>query len=294
MKKNDHAALKYQILLMLQQNGPLTETEITHRLADIIGMDEEELDECYENRPKDKVFYKSVATNEQHLKAAGLVEFFGNYGHRITDSGTRALVDNETTGRIEYGYLRQFPEYCKWIKNYREGTKETTTDMKMPVSSGLISHQERETLKHYNSIAENGCTMLIIPRKEYHRNIDKDILSEYPCLYILSNGRKYYIGYSGNAFERIYTHSLPDNEPFKWTTAYVFLYTDKDDNSHINIADAAYLEYLAFQRADSSKTVNHKGADSPYMKRTDKTKMDEIFTDIAKLLEKSNVDVFKR
>ncbi len=125
MKKNDHAALKYQILLMLQQNGPLTETEITHRLADIIGMDEEELDECYENRPNDKVFYKSVATNEQHLKAAGLVEFFGNYGHRITDSGTLALVDNETTGRIEYGYLRQFPEYCKWIKNYREGTKGT-------------------------------------------------------------------------------------------------------------------------------------------------------------------------
>ena len=69
MKKNDRAALRYQILLMLQQNGPLTETEITHRLDDIIGMDEEELDECYENCPNDKVFYKCVAIYEQDLKA---------------------------------------------------------------------------------------------------------------------------------------------------------------------------------------------------------------------------------
>ena len=114
--KNDHAALKYQILLMLQQNGPLTETEITHRLADIIGMDEEELDECYENRPNDKVFYKCVAIDEQDLKAAGLVEFSGNYGLSITDIGARALVDNEKTRRIEYDYLLQFKEMIKGTK----------------------------------------------------------------------------------------------------------------------------------------------------------------------------------
>ena len=108
--------MKYQILLMLQQNGPLTETEITHRLADIIGMDEEELDECYENRPNGKVFYKSVAIDEQDLRAAGLVEFSGNYGLCITDIGARALVDNEKTRRIEYDYLLQFKVMFKGSK----------------------------------------------------------------------------------------------------------------------------------------------------------------------------------
>ena len=87
MKKNDHAAMKYQILLMLQQEGPLTPTEITERLAGIIGMDDEEFDERYEGRPHDKVFYKSVATNEQHLKAAGLLDFLGKSGHCITFEG---------------------------------------------------------------------------------------------------------------------------------------------------------------------------------------------------------------
>ncbi|MBR3579140.1 MAG: winged helix-turn-helix domain-containing protein [Bacteroidales bacterium] len=122
MKKNDHAAMKYQILLMLQQEGPLTPTEITERLAGIIGMDDEEFDERYEGRPHDKVFYKSVATNEQHLKAAGLLDFLGKSGHCITFEGIQALMDNETSRQIEYSYLRQFPEYCQWFEKFRKAS----------------------------------------------------------------------------------------------------------------------------------------------------------------------------
>lgn len=268
MKSFNLEELRYEVLSILDENGPLTQGEIVTKLQDRFDLNKEERNET--TKTGQKKFYKTVAGQEQLLKKAGLIHFGTGEKkfHSITESGRKKLFSNDRN-------------------------TITTTDMKMTVSSGLISHQGRE-IKHYNSIAENGCTMLIIPRKEYHRDIDKEILSEYPCLYILSNGRSYYIGYSGNAFERIYVHSRPNKEPFTWTTAYVFLYTDKDDNSHINIADAAYLEYLAFQKADYSKTVNHKGADSPYMKRTDKTKMDEVFTDIAKLLEKSNVDVFKR
>ena len=120
MKKNDHAAMKYQILLMLQQEGPLTPTEITERLAGIIGMDDDEFDERYEGRPNDKVFYKSVATNEQHLKAAGLLDFLGKSGHCITFEGIQALMDNEASRQINYSYLRKFPEYCQCSEKFRK------------------------------------------------------------------------------------------------------------------------------------------------------------------------------
>ena len=124
MKKNDHAAMKYQILLMLQQEGPLTPTEITERLAGIIGMNDDEFDERYEGRPHDKVFYKSVATNEQHLKAAGLLDFLGKPGHCITFEGIQALMDNEASRQIEYSYLRQFPEYCQWSEKFRKASTD--------------------------------------------------------------------------------------------------------------------------------------------------------------------------
>lgn len=140
MKKNDHAAMKYQILLMLQQEGPLTPTEITERLAGIIGMDDDEFDERYEGRPNDKVFYKSVATNEQHLKAAGLLDFLGKPGHCITFEGIQALMDNEASRQIEYSYLRQFPAYCQWSEKFRK-----PTNLSEDIFSSLPTTNEQST-----------------------------------------------------------------------------------------------------------------------------------------------------
>lgn len=120
MKKHNHAALRYQVLAMLHNQGPMNPTEITEQLADFFGLDEEERNETYEGRPYDKVFYKSVATNEQHLKAAGLVEF-SNYGyHSISERGEQALKENESTSKLELRYLRQFPEYCQWALKFRK------------------------------------------------------------------------------------------------------------------------------------------------------------------------------
>ncbi|MCQ2272851.1 MAG: winged helix-turn-helix domain-containing protein [Bacteroidales bacterium] len=126
MKKYNHAALKYQVLAMLQQKGILTPSELTEKLADFFGLDEHERNESYEGRPNDKVFYKSVATNEQHLKAAGLMDFLRNGCHCITQSGLQALQDNKATLKIEYAYLRQFPEYCEWSKSHHK--KSATHD----------------------------------------------------------------------------------------------------------------------------------------------------------------------
>ena len=122
MKKYNHAALRYQVLAMLHNQGPMTPTEITEQLADFFGLDEEERNETYEGRPNDKVFYKSVATNDQHLKAAGLVEFSSHGYHSISERGEQALIDNEATRKIELRHLRQFPEYCQWALKFRKAS----------------------------------------------------------------------------------------------------------------------------------------------------------------------------
>ena len=87
-------------------------------------MDDDEFDERYEGRPNDKVFYKSVATNEQHLKAAGLLDFLGKSGHCITFEGIQALMDNEASRQINYSYLRQFPVYCQWSEKFRKASTD--------------------------------------------------------------------------------------------------------------------------------------------------------------------------
>ena len=112
MKKIDHGKLKYQVLSILNEKGPLTEKEIVYKLANYFHLSEEEREETYPKRPHDKVFYKKVASNEEHLRFAGLEEFTLQ-GHRIAQRGLNAL--NENHGTISYSYLKKFPEYRKWV-----------------------------------------------------------------------------------------------------------------------------------------------------------------------------------
>ena len=112
MKKIDHGKLKYQVLSILNEKGPLTEKEIVYKLANYFHLSEEEREERYAKYPSAKVFYKIVASNEERLRFAGLEEFTLQ-GHKITQRGLNAL--NENHGTISYSYLKKFPEYRKWV-----------------------------------------------------------------------------------------------------------------------------------------------------------------------------------
>ncbi len=113
MRKINHAALRYQVLSMLKESKQgLTPTELTEKLADFFQLTDDERKETYD-RPNDKVFYKKVATDEQHLKAAELVDF-QNGCHAITNRGLIAFSENRTNRTIEHDYLRKFTEYTTW------------------------------------------------------------------------------------------------------------------------------------------------------------------------------------
>ena len=73
MKSINSAELKFQILSVLKESKRgLTPKDLTDKLADIFGLTKEEREEFHSERPYDKVFYKKVATEEQHLQAAKL------------------------------------------------------------------------------------------------------------------------------------------------------------------------------------------------------------------------------
>lgn len=123
MEKIDHGKLKYQVLSILNEKGPLTQKEIVEKLANHYHLTEEERTENYAKRPYDKVFYKKVASNEEHLRFSGLEEFTLQ-GHKITQRGLNALKEN--LGTIPYSYLRKFPEYRKWVsEGHKKKTKES-------------------------------------------------------------------------------------------------------------------------------------------------------------------------
>lgn len=267
MKDFNLSELRYQILSVLNKNDfhPLTQKEIEIALSDYFELSEEDRKEkTPSGQPR---FYKTVAAQEQLLKKAGLEKFEKN-GHSITEKGKNVL--SHKNGVIYYDDL---------TKNIYSETKAT-------------DYKSNE-IHHYQQNSINGCTMLTIPRNLYQRSIDKDLLDENPCLYILSNSKRYYIGYSGNAFERIYVHSRPDKKPFPWTVAYVFIYTDSTDGSHLNMSDASFLEFLAFEHTNYNKTINLKKADRPYMKPKDKEQIEELFNTIKELLYQSGVYVFE-
>ena len=71
MKSINNAELRFQSLSVLKgSKSGLTPKDLTDKLADIFGLTKEEREEFHSKRPYDKVFYKKVATEEQHLQAA--------------------------------------------------------------------------------------------------------------------------------------------------------------------------------------------------------------------------------
>ena len=123
MEKIEHGKLKYQVLSILKEQSPLTQKEIVEKLANYFHLTEEEREETYSKRPYDKVFYKTVASNEERLRFAGL-EDFTPQGHAITQRGLNALAENR--GTIPFSYLRKFPEYRKWVsEGHRKKAKES-------------------------------------------------------------------------------------------------------------------------------------------------------------------------
>lgn len=268
MKDFNLSELRYQILSVLNQKNShsLTEKEIVEALSNYFELSKEDREE--KTSSGQLRFYKTVAGQEQLLKRAGFEDFGKGYAgcHIITEKGKEILS-------VRKGSI--YPE-----------------DMKNKDQSETKSIEcSKNSSQHYKHIGKNGCTMLTIPLEQFQRNIDRDLLVDYPCLYILSNGKRYYIGFSGNAFERIYVHTK--KQRFSWTVAYVFLYTDPKDGSHFNMSDAAYLEYLSLNLASYHKTINLKKADRPYMKPKDEEKMEKMFFVIKELLHQADVQVFK-
>lgn len=402
MKKTDHAVLKYQVLSILKEQA-YSPKQITEKLADFFGLTQEEREECYPDRPWDKVFYKRVASNEQHLQAARLIEFI-NGDHFITNLGLSALNDNRLNKTIDYNYLRTFPGYMEWKGEKKIESKETDNesspiinqidpditrydilsflkDKKSHTQSEIVEHlanayeltkEEREekytngNLKfykciagieqqlkragletfdsnnhtitekgirllekcdgairydelqnrhkfvsakeevfdfktqkgndnqpHYESFYRNGCSMFVIPRNEFNKTTDKAIL-KHPCLYILldeiSENANCYIGQTGDPIERISTHrSTSKGEDF-WSYALVFVYYNPKDDTHFDLCDVAYLEYLAYYSAQP--IYNKKGVDEPYIKPMAKELIGQVFNDIKTLISGIGLQLF--
>ena len=284
MRKFKGIELRFQILSLLEESkSGLTPTELTDKLADIFKLTREEREEVY-SRPHDKVFYKRVASEEQRLKKAGL-EIFSNNVHQITEKGIEALQNWKMIVFSNKDFFEHF--FISEIK-------------KQIISKGISI--DKEGKPHYANIREGNCTMYIVPRDKFKRNIDVDLI-KYPALYILIDSfggeTECYIGCTGNPIERITTHKSKSRGIDFWKYALIIEYCDNsEDNNYFDKSDVEYLEHLAIKLAkkcqlDKQKKIsNAKGADEPYIKEHAKKEMDEAFEDVKRLISKVGLTIF--
>lgn len=156
---------------------------------------------------------------------------------------------------------------------------------------------------NYKSAREKKCTMVIIPREDFDRQIDVELL-RFPCFYILLDELKdraqCYVGYTNNPIERLTTHNSKSRGKTFWHYALVFLYYDPDNDCHFDITDTAYLEYLAIESIDKyygknrmkSLIRNWKKADKPYIKPFAKDNILNVFEDIKTLVSSLGLHLF--
>lgn len=284
MRKFKGIELRFQILSLLEESkSGLTPTELTDKLADIFKLTREEREEVY-SRPHDKVFYKRVASEEQRLKKAGL-EIFSNNVHQITEKGIEALQNWKMIVFSNKDFFKHV-----FISEIRKQTisKDISID--------------KEGKPHYANIREENCTMYIVPRDKFKRNIDVDLI-KYPALYILidsfSDNTECYIGCTGNPIERISTHKSKSRGIDFWKYALIIEYCDySEDNNYFDKSDVEYLEYLAIkltnecQLGKQKKISNAKGADIPYIKKKAKDEMDEAFKEVKRLVSNFGLTIF--
>lgn len=156
---------------------------------------------------------------------------------------------------------------------------------------------------YYESANEGKCTMVIIPRKDFNRQINVDLL-EFPCFYILLDELKdkaqCYVGYTNNPIERITTHNSKSKGKAFWHYALVFLYYDPENDCHFDTTDTAYLEYLAINSIDKYYGMNKmkkllhnwKKADEPYIKPFAKDNIINVFEDVKILVSRLGLKLF--
>ena len=287
MRKFKGLELRFQILLLLEESkSGLMPTELTDRLADIFKLNREEREEVYSKRPHDKVFYKRVASEEQRLKKAGL-EIFSNNVHQITEKGIEALQNWKMIVFSNKDFFEHF--FISEIK-------------KQIISKGISI--DKEGKPHYANIREGNCTMYIVPRDKFKRNIDVDLI-KYPALYILIDSfggeTECYIGCTGNPIERITTHKSKSRGIDFWKYALIIEYCDNsEDNNYFDKSDVEYLEHLAIKLAkkcqlDKQKKIsNAKGADEPYIKEQAKKEMGKAFEDVKRLVSNFGLTIFEK
>ena len=286
MRKFKGIELRFQILSLLEESkSGLTPTELTDKLADIFKLTREEREEVY-SRPHDKVFYKRVASEEQRLKKAGL-EIFSNNVHQITEKGIEALQNWKMIVFSNKDFFKHV-----FISEIRKQTisKDISID--------------KEGKPHYANIREENCTMYIVPRDKFKRNIDVDLI-KYPALYILIDSfysdTECYIGCTGNPIERISTHKSKSRGIDFWKYALIIEYCDySEDNNYFDKSDVEYLEHLAIKLANEchlgkqKKISNAKGADIPYIKKKAKEEMDNAFEDVKRLVSNFGLTIFEK
>jgi hypothetical protein len=284
MRKFKGVELRFQILSLLEKSkSGLTPTELTDKLADIFKLTRKEREEVYSKRAYDKVFYKRVASEEQRLKNVGL-EIFSNNVHQITEKGIEVLQELKTTVFNNKNFFEHF--FISEIK-------------KQIISKGISI--DKEGKPHYANIREGNCTMYIVPRDKFKRNIDVDLI-KYPALYILIDSfggeTECYIGCTGNPIERISTHKSKSRGIDFWKYALIIEFYNKSSDNHFDKSDVEYLEHLAIKLAkkcqlDKQKKIsNAKGADEPYIKEHAKKEMDEAFEDVKRLISKVGLTIF--
>lgn len=143
------------------------------------------------------------------------------------------------------------------------------------------------------SIEENNCKCFVIPKSEFN-NLDKEQqgeLESYSLYFLLGDGKKVYVGQSGNAYTRINTHIR--GKDF-WHTAIVFL--SKNRYEPLGNDSIRYFEYLAFDQIQMSAFQLEYGQtpSKPDMSRSSRNSADIFFSHIKMLTSFLGYPLFEK
>jgi restriction system protein len=139
----DFQSLMLPLMEFLADGKEHTMRDATAVLADRYQLTEEEREQLMANG-ENKVFSNRVAWAKAHLKAAGLLDNPSRGKVRISEEGRSVLA--QKPGKIDYGYLKQFPPYLTFIRQTKPEDATDKTPEKTVISEGL-NEAPRELLE---------------------------------------------------------------------------------------------------------------------------------------------------
>lgn len=140
----DYETLMLPILKLVSDQKDHANTEIEHRLCEVLGFTDEERTQLLPSGQK-RVIYDRVNWARYYMLRAGLVDFPKRGLTRITQRGLLALAANPT--HINGAFLSQYPEFVEFthLKGNTSVAPTNGSATKPPITS---SHTPEESLQY--------------------------------------------------------------------------------------------------------------------------------------------------